>query len=200
MFIPLMTAPATHAVPADKREAILDAALTLFAERGFHGTSVPDIAQLAKVGAGTIYRYFAGKEALVNALYQHHKAELGQALLAGFDPGASPRASFHHFWHAAIGFTQKSPRAFQFLELHHHAPYLDAKSHAREAELLGMADTFITAASQRQVFKEVPAGVLLALVWGAFRGLVQGGCEGRVTLTKKIIAQAEECVWEAIRR
>jgi TetR/AcrR family transcriptional regulator, repressor of fatR-cypB operon len=200
MFIPPMTIPAVQPhVPSDKREAILDAALTLFAERGFHGTSVPDIAKLAAVGAGTIYRYFEGKEALVNALYQHHKTELGQALLAGFDPSASPRASFHHFWNAAIGFAQKSPRAFQFLELHHHAPYLDAKSHALEAELLGMADVFISGASQRQVFKDVPAGVLLALVWGAFRGLVQGGCEGRLTLTKTIISQAEECVWEAIR-
>ena len=113
----------------DKRAAILDAALTLFAERGFHGTSVPDIAQLAGVGAGTIYRHFEGKEALVNALYQHHKAELGQALLAGFDPAAAPRAAFHHFWHGAAQFAQTSPRAFQFLELHHHAPYLDEKSH-----------------------------------------------------------------------
>jgi AcrR family transcriptional regulator len=188
------------APPSDKREAIFDAAVTLFAERGFHGTSVPDIAQLAGVGAGTIYRYFEGKEALVNALYQHHKAELGKALLSGFDASAPPRAAFHHFWHCAIGFAQKSPRAFQFLELHHHAPYLDDKSRALETELLGMADSFIVAASARQIFKDVPAGVLLALVWGAFRGLVQGGCEGRLTLTKKIISQAEECVWEAIRR
>jgi AcrR family transcriptional regulator len=196
-----MTASSAHAPPiADKREAILDAALTLFAERGFHGTSVPDIARLAKVGAGTIYRYFEGKEALVNALYQHHKSELGRALLDGFDAQASPRASFHQFWKAAVGFATKSPRAFQFLELHHHAPYLDAKSHALEAELLGLADRFITAASEREVFKDVPSGVLLALVWGAFRGVVQGGCEGRLALTPKTISQAEECVWEAIRR
>jgi hypothetical protein len=54
--------------------------------------------------------------------------------------------------------------------------------------------------SERQVLENVPAGVLLALVWGAFRGLVQGGCEGRLTLTKKIVSQAEECVWAAICR
>jgi len=193
-----MSAAAT--TPSDKREAIFDAALTLFAERGFHGTSVPHIAQLAGVGAGTIYRYFEGKEALVNALYQHHKAELGQALLADFDAAAPPRAAFHHFWHRAIGYAQGSPRAFQFLELHHHAPYLDKKSHDLEGQLLAMADTFITAATARQIFKDVPAGVLLAIVWGAFRGLVQGGCEGRIDLTKKTISQAEECVWEAVRR
>ena len=189
-----------HEKPAEKREAVLDAALTLFAERGFHGTSMPDIAQLAGVGAGTIYRYFEGKEALVNALYQQHKALLGQALLAGFDPSAAPRAAFHHFWHSATAFAQKSPRAFQFLELHHHAPYLDKKSHDLENELLSMAHGFIEAASARQVFRDIPAAILLAIVWGAFRGVIQGGCEGRIELTKKAISQAEECVWEAIRR
>jgi AcrR family transcriptional regulator len=184
----------------DKREAILEAALTLFADRGFHGTSVPDIAQLAQVGAGTIYRYFEGKEALVNALYQHHKAELGKALLANFDASAPPRASFHHFWHQAVVFAQKNPKAFQFLELHHHAPYLDKKSHDLEAQLIGLADQFVATATEMLIFKDVAPGVLLAIVWGAFRGLVQGACEGRLELTKKTISQAEECIWEAIRR
>ncbi len=204
MFIPPMSGPSSEkaekADKADKRAAILDAALTLFAERGFHGTSVPDIAERAHVGAGTIYRYFEGKEALVNALYQKHKAVLGQALLGGFDPNAPPRAAFHHVWRAAIAFAKENPRAFQFLELHHHAPYLDEKSRELESGLLGTAHAFITAASARQVFKDVAAEVLMALVWGAFRGLVQGGCEGRLFLSEHIISQAEECVWEAIRR
>jgi AcrR family transcriptional regulator len=63
---------------AEKRDAILAAALELFAERGFHGTSVPEIAERARVGAGTIYRYFPSKEALVNALFRAQKLELGR--------------------------------------------------------------------------------------------------------------------------
>src|SRR5690349_16044689 len=70
--------------PADKREAILAAALELFVERGFHGTAVPEVADRAGVGAGTIYRYFASKEALVNALYQKYKAELTGLILKDF--------------------------------------------------------------------------------------------------------------------
>ena len=58
----------------DKREAITAAALELFVERGFYGTAVPEIADLAGVGAGTIYRYFESKEALVNAIYREQKA------------------------------------------------------------------------------------------------------------------------------
>jgi TetR/AcrR family transcriptional regulator, repressor of fatR-cypB operon len=51
-----------------KREAILNAALQLFTEFGFHGTAMPQVAERAGVGAGTIYRYFTSKEALVNTL------------------------------------------------------------------------------------------------------------------------------------
>ena len=53
-----------------KQDAILAAALQLFAQKGFHGTAVPDVAQLAGVATGTIYRYFSSKEALVNAVFQ----------------------------------------------------------------------------------------------------------------------------------
>ena len=41
----------------DKREAILQAALDLFGEYGFHGTAVPQIAEKAGVGAGTTPRH-----------------------------------------------------------------------------------------------------------------------------------------------
>ena len=48
-----------------RQEAILQAALQLFAERGYHGTAVPEVASLAGVGTGTIYRYFESKHKLL---------------------------------------------------------------------------------------------------------------------------------------
>ncbi|GAB3259317.1 TetR/AcrR family transcriptional regulator [Chitinimonas naiadis] len=47
---------------------ILDAALDLFVARGFAATKVEDIGRAAGVTAGTIYRYFAGKEEILKAL------------------------------------------------------------------------------------------------------------------------------------
>jgi hypothetical protein len=53
IFIPSpMSAATSKKAPADKREAILDAGLALFVERGFHGTAVPELAAAAGVGAG----------------------------------------------------------------------------------------------------------------------------------------------------
>ncbi|MFN0246911.1 MAG: TetR/AcrR family transcriptional regulator, partial [Kofleriaceae bacterium] len=75
----------------DKREAILDAALELFVERGFFGTAVPEIADKAGVGAGTIYRYFESKEALVNAIYRQQKQRFAHVVLADFPASSSTR-------------------------------------------------------------------------------------------------------------
>src|SRR5215510_1707077 len=73
----------------DKREAIMNAALELFVERGFFGTIVPEIADRAGVGAGTIYRYFDSKEALVNAIYREPKLEFGRVAGENFPLQAS---------------------------------------------------------------------------------------------------------------
>ena len=185
---------------SEKRDAVFGAALELFAERGFHGVTVPEIAQKAKVGAGTIYRYFPSKEALVNALYQHHKQELGAHFLSGVDLSGPPRAVFKQFWARACDLARTKPKVLEFLELHHHAPYLDEKSRALEEQILGTAAQFVAHASAQQVFKDVQPGVLIAVVWGSFRALVQGGCDGRMKLDDETCAQAEQCIWEAIRR
>lgn len=53
---------------AAREAAIIDAARRVFAERGYHGTTMRDIAAAAGVATGTLYLYFASKEALYEAL------------------------------------------------------------------------------------------------------------------------------------
>ena len=55
---------ARKAEPAARRDAILDAALTVFAERGFEAARLDDVAAQAGVAKGTLYLYFKDKEAL----------------------------------------------------------------------------------------------------------------------------------------
>jgi AcrR family transcriptional regulator len=54
--------------PAARRQAILDAALTVFAERGYEAARLDDVAARAGVAKGTLYLYFKDKEALFAAL------------------------------------------------------------------------------------------------------------------------------------
>jgi len=54
---------------ADKREAILRAAIDVFAERGFFNAQVADVARAAGVAAGTVYLYFKNKDDLLVSIF-----------------------------------------------------------------------------------------------------------------------------------
>lgn len=56
--------------PQDGKDKILNAALALFAQNGFHATSVNQIAKAAKVSKGLTYNYFDSKEALLLAIIE----------------------------------------------------------------------------------------------------------------------------------
>ncbi len=55
---------------ADKREAILRAAIDVFAGRGFFNAQVADVARAAGVAAGTVYLYFRGKDDLLVSIFE----------------------------------------------------------------------------------------------------------------------------------
>lgn len=53
-----------------RRGEILDAALSLFAKKGFRSTTLDEIAEAAEFGKGTIYNYFDNKEDIYNAIME----------------------------------------------------------------------------------------------------------------------------------
>ncbi len=60
--------PARKGTPAEKRAAVLDAALRLFGQYGYRRTSIDDIAREADISKGAVYLSFSGKEELFRAL------------------------------------------------------------------------------------------------------------------------------------
>jgi AcrR family transcriptional regulator len=176
----------------------LSAALELFAERGFHGTAVPTVAEKAGVGAGTIYRYFASKEALVNALYQKWKNEIARRIYTDFPALAPAREQLSVVWRRMAEFALKQREAYAFLELHHH-PYLDAQSRAIEERLLGFATTYIRRWQQARVLRDGDPMLLLSMVNGAFTGVARACREGRLPESMDTFLAAEPCSWELVR-
>lgn len=176
----------------------MNAALELFVERGFYGTTVPEIADKAEVGAGTIYRYFPSKEALVNELYRHEKTRFGAAVVTGI-PAGNAKELFHTLWRRMVDFAVENQKSFQFLELQHHAAYLDAESHALEARMTQMFEQVIKSAQARGELKNGTPGLLMGLVMGAFIGVIRSCIDVDLAPAGADWKLAEQCVWEAIR-
>ena len=66
---------AGRADKADKRDAILRAAIETFAARGFFNAQVADVARAAGVAAGTVYLYFRGKDDLLISIFERTMKE-----------------------------------------------------------------------------------------------------------------------------
>jgi AcrR family transcriptional regulator len=58
-------------VPEDKRQLILDAAVRVFARKGYHTSRVGDIAEEAGVAHGLLYHYFNSKEELLETIFRN---------------------------------------------------------------------------------------------------------------------------------
>jgi len=64
-----------------RREAILDAAARIFAEKGYHETGIADIAGELGIGHGTVYRYFKNKDDIAAGVSDRAVRRLAEALL-----------------------------------------------------------------------------------------------------------------------
>ena len=82
----------------DKRNAILDAATRLFAERGLTAAPTSEISKQAGVAEGTLFTYFKTKDDLINALYREIKLELADALMSDFPRKRNVRTRLRHVW------------------------------------------------------------------------------------------------------
>lgn len=69
-------------VRSRSREKILDAALELFAERGFATTSVRALAERAGVSQGLLYNYFDGKKDLLRAIFRRGTSQVQETFIA----------------------------------------------------------------------------------------------------------------------
>src|SRR5215813_406512 len=63
-----MSVQPAHLSRDERREQILDCALTVFARKGFHEASIADICARARIARGTLYQYFTDKRDVLAAL------------------------------------------------------------------------------------------------------------------------------------
>ena len=90
--------PVARPKSEDKRNAILDAATRLFAERGLTAAPTSEISKQAGVAEGTLFTYFKTKDDLINALYREIKLELADAMMSDFPRRKSVRTRLRHVW------------------------------------------------------------------------------------------------------
>ena len=93
------------------KERILDAALTLFAENGYDGTSVEQIAGVVGIKAPSLYKHYKGKEDILNALIDSAEARYEEIFGSEEHIGKIPESKeeFIQVTMGRISFTMRDP-------------------------------------------------------------------------------------------
>lgn len=184
----------------EKKDQIMQAALELFAQRGYHGTPVSLIAEQANVGSGTIYRYFRDKDDLVNTLYRHWKQKFFEETAEQIDLNQPLRSLFRDICFKLVQFAEKYRSAFVFMEAHHHSPYLDEESIAVSERLKEQFFAVLREGQAQEVIASGSPEMLYSAVFGIFSETLKMYWNKGQSISTEIISKIEEMAWQAIRR
>ncbi|NOU98934.1 TetR/AcrR family transcriptional regulator [Paenibacillus planticolens] len=184
---------------SNKQEEIYDAALKLFAERGYDGTTVPMIAETAAVGAGTIYRYFENKEALVNSLFQKVVTQFAETIKNDFPFSSTIREQFRHVFYQMVAFVKNNAYTLLFIDSHADAYYLNEKSQKEFQDFLSFLTAIVEEGKEQGVVSPLPANALICVVYGAFVSFFKEIQHGKLEESPELIAGIEKSCWNAIR-
>ena len=161
-------------------EKILAAAAQLFASHHFHQARMEDIAELAEVGKGTLYRYFKDKEELYMALLNRVAEEWTERMRAAAEvPGC--RAKVEAIVAAVIEFCDEHPH---LLDLIQHAevmqgPDADLPSQRMRRDNIRFVEGIFEEARRTGEFHVADVGLAARLLLGGLRPIIRCGAKPR---------------------
>lgn len=108
-------APTPRLPAARRRKQLLDVALRVFAERGFHPTSMNDLAEAAGVTKPVLYQHFGSKRELYLELLEEVGTQLRESIGKATSEAATPREQVERGFTAYFRFVADRQAAFQIL-------------------------------------------------------------------------------------
>lgn len=98
---------------AQHRERILDAALRVFAKRGFRGATMQEVAELAGFSVGKLYLHFPSKEQLYIALFDEYIARAATVVDHALRGGQRPRKRLEALVRNTVAFLERNHPVFR---------------------------------------------------------------------------------------
>jgi AcrR family transcriptional regulator len=107
----------------DKKEIIINTAIQLFVELGFHGTATSKIAQQAGVANGTLFNYFKTKEELIVSLYHSILEEMDEFIIERMTSNSISKESFRSLFLGTLFWSLDNRVQYQYILQFNHSPY-----------------------------------------------------------------------------
>jgi AcrR family transcriptional regulator len=108
----------------DKKEKIIETALRLFVDNGFHGTATSKIAQESGVANGTLFNYFKTKDELVMALYVSVKDDMALSIEKNTSKSDNLKEVMKSQFMSSLFWALDNQLKFRFIQQFHTSPYV----------------------------------------------------------------------------
>lgn len=161
-----------------KREQILQAALTLFIEKGFDKTPTSAISKAADVATGTLFHHFKTKEDLINALYldlkftmiEHLAAKTAVASTLTENAEVGLKTQMKALWFHMIDWVLIHPQEYRFLAQFGESALIASNTHEKVEEAFADFQGLFTRGIEQGLFYDLPLDLLLGLTTGHLFG------------------------------
>jgi AcrR family transcriptional regulator len=185
---------------SDKATQLIEASIDLFAKEGFWNTPTSRIAKHAGVATGTLFNYFATKDALIDAVYTQLKNDWMAHIMLGYPHEGSIKARVGHIWFRFIDWGVRNPVRYRLMmQLKLSNMVSQAVKQSQEAEL-AFAYAMIEQGIADGLFVAVDP-VYIGMIFNAeLEAAVQYAADHQLTdmaLTQHI-TQGFEILWKGI--
>lgn len=185
----------------DKRKAIMDAALKLFTERGFHGTSTAQISKEAGVATGTLFHYFPTKEDLINNLYFEVKADLSREMVKDLEPQVNFKDRLKKIWDNLVRWGLDNHNEFLFVGQFCNSPYISNFTREEVMKEYFTIHKLIEDGVTAGTVKKLPLELVIAMFYQNSRTVVQVISSYGLSKDKnKIIDEGFEVIWAGLSK
>lgn len=165
----------SRAFVADKREAILRAAIKVFAGKGYFNSKVADIAKEAGIADGTVYLYFKSKDEILHSFFDRAMEDFiaeGKKELAEIDAPEEKLRRIAQLHLERLGADRELAIVFQ-VELRGSTKFMQEFSAAGFGEYLDIIRETIMEGQQKGVFrKDIKPVVAAKILYGALDEMV----------------------------
>jgi len=183
----------------DKRRLILDAAVRVFAHKGYHTSRVGDIAEEAGVAHGLLYHYFRSKEELLETIFRETWRDVLDAVRAVEETDESARDRLAGVAKILLRAWRRDPDLVRVLVREvTRSSHLQERIDEIDAAFAGLERIIVRGQQEGEFRSELDPRMASYVFYGALEEILTGWVLGQLEDGDEAIARAERTVVEVI--
>ena len=186
----------------DKRSRIVDAAIKIFAEKGFYTARVSAIAREAGVADGTIYLYFENKDDLLIQVFEESMDRVIESLRVALEGATEPSERLRRFIEHHLALVEENRELAEVLtvELRQSAKFMKEHKNPRFAEYLRFAAELVEDGVRAGIFRaDVTPWLLARALFGMLDELALTWVLGRSFDVRRAAAEVHAILMDGLR-